>query len=415
MKHLCLALAAVATLLGPVRAQERRGAPPTEIPDFSNLDEFVRIPTSTVTFGFRFLSGVKTSFAGQGQIAGIDQSGPATGANLPRIYHDGRVLPDARTAVRRDAGGNPIIDPDSGNQVFEPIAPDGRTNTWSYTDAGQLTDDGFLALHQYSAEIIDPVARRENTAASAGMELVALRDMGRLLGTRMTWQLNAGMSINDIYANTTDTVQARLTTLTDFYSLYGQTPPEAPYNAPSTTTENVLDAGGSPVLNEDGTNQTVTTNTTVLLGNEPLGRTVETLINETSVNNRWRLKGAYFTFRAGPTVWVPLSTRLKFGFSVGATLIYAGSNYSVTQMLQPDFGTELTDTSTDSTYELLPGYYADASLQYDITERAGFFAGAIYQSAGSYTQEIETATAKYATDIDFANQSGLRAGMSIRF
>jgi hypothetical protein len=64
---------------------------------------------------------------------------------------------------------------------------------------------------------------------------------------------------------------------------------------------------------------------------------------------------------------------------------------------------------------VLSGYYVDASLQFDLTERAGFYAGAVYQSTGSYTQHARDASSDYTTKIDLEGQSGLRAGMTIRF
>jgi hypothetical protein len=78
-------------------------------------------------------------------------------------------------------------------------------------------------------------------------------------------------------------------------------------------------------------------------------------------------------------------------------------------------GAEISDTSSSEAYKLLPGYYADATVQFDLTERAGFYAGAVFQSAGSYTQNVDTENANYSTKIDLANQNGVRAGLSIRF
>jgi hypothetical protein len=54
-------------------------------------------------------------------------------------------------------------------------------------------------------------------------------------------------------------------------------------------------------------------------------------------------------------------------------------------------------------------------VQFDLTERTGFYAGAVFQSSGSYTQTVDSANAHYSTKIDLANQSGVRAGLSIRF
>ncbi len=416
MKHLRLALFTAVSSLGLAHAQdeERRG-PPVEIPDFSNLDEYIYEPKSTVRFGFRYVSGAKTSFSGQGRIPSPQDPGAATGANLNRVYHDGAVRPDGRVVARQDSSGNPIIDPQTNAQIFDPIAPDGRTNTWNYIDGSQLSRLGYVAFHSYSAEVVDTSVRQKESESSAGMDITVSRDMGNLFGTRMTWNVTGGFSINDIYANTNELVRANLTTLTDYYSLYGQVPPDAPYSSPSSSTTSVVDAAGNPVLNDDGSAQTTTVDSSVLIGNEPAGRTISQLTNDTSVTNRWRLKGAYYTFRAGPTVWIPITTRLRASFSVGAALVYSGTNYTVTQTFQPDLGAEISETATSDDYKLLPGYYADATVQFDLTERAGFYAGAVFQSAGSYTQTVQTENSNYNTKIDLANQNGVRAGMSIRF
>ncbi len=416
MKHFRIAVIALVCSLRVALAQdEERRAPPVEIPDFSNLDEYIYEPKSVVTFGFRYLGGVKTSFSGQGTIPSPQDPGPATGANVRRSYHDGQVQPDARAVARLDASGNPVIDPESNTTVFDPIAPDGRTNTWNYSDPSQLAQAGFVRFSTYSAAIVDPVIREKKTGSSAGMDLAVSRDMGKLFGSRLVWNLTAGMSINDISANKNDLVRANLTTISDYYSLYGQVPPDAPYSSPSSSAETFVDASGNAVLNSDGLAQTVNVDNSVLLGNEPAGRTETTETNETSVTNRWKLKGAYYTFRAGPTLWLPITSWLRASVSLGAAVVYSGTSYTVTQTLQPDVGTEISDTSSNEAYKLLPGYFADATVQFDLTERTGFYAGAVFQSAGSYTQKVDTDNAHYATKINLANQNGVRAGLSIRF
>src|SRR5215207_11753235 len=89
MKHLRLALVTFVSVVGLASAQEEeRRAPPVEIPDFSNLDEYIYEPKSTVRFGFRYISGAKASFSGTGRIASPEDPGAATGANLVRSYHD---------------------------------------------------------------------------------------------------------------------------------------------------------------------------------------------------------------------------------------------------------------------------------------------------------------------------------------
>eukprot|EP01012_Entosiphon_sulcatum_P018674 TRINITY_DN23448_c0_g1_i1.p1 TRINITY_DN23448_c0_g1~~TRINITY_DN23448_c0_g1_i1.p1 ORF type:complete len:417 (-),score=62.83 TRINITY_DN23448_c0_g1_i1:622-1872(-) len=416
MKHLRLALVVFATAASLARAQdEQQQRPPTEIPDFSNLDDYIYEPKSILSYGFRYLNGAKLKFFGSGRLATTEDPGAPTGTNVARSYHDGSVGVDARFAPRVDGNGNPVKDPDSGSQIFDPIAPDGRTNTWAFQNASQVTEDGFVSFNTYTADINDAGTRKKDANSNFGMELAVSRDMGKLFGSRFTWQLIAGLSINDLSGSTTDTVQAKLTALTDLYSLNGQVAPVAPYSAPSSASENVLDSAGNAVLNDDGSAQTVTTDTTVLLTNQPAARTSTVTTNSTSVKSRWKLSGAYYTFRAGPTVFLPITSRFRASFSAGAALIYAGSNYSVTQTFTPDTGAEITDTSSSQTAHVLPGYYADASLQFDLTERTGVYAGAIMQGAGSYTQDVNSEAAHYTTKIDLGRQQGFRGGLTIRF
>src|SRR5437870_13762493 len=106
MKYFRAALVVFASALSLARAQQdedQRRTPPVEIPDFSNLDEYIYEPKSTVTLGFRHLSGAKTSFAGQGKIVSPTDPGAATGTNFQRLYHDGAVNPDTRVTPRLDS------------------------------------------------------------------------------------------------------------------------------------------------------------------------------------------------------------------------------------------------------------------------------------------------------------------------
>ena len=68
---------------------------------------------------------------------------------------------------------------------------------------------------------------------------------------------------------------------------------------------------GNAVLGADGVAQTISVDTSVLLGNEPAGRVTTSATDDSSVSNRWKLKGAYYTFRAGPTLQLSLTNRFK--------------------------------------------------------------------------------------------------------
>ncbi|MEO7413912.1 MAG: hypothetical protein ABIZ81_11200 [Opitutaceae bacterium] len=415
MKQLRLVLTLAALGLCTLRAQRD----PEPIPDFSNLDEFIYEPKTTLSFGMRSLSGGKASFSGQATIRGTENPGSATDVNIARGYHDGDVAPDSRIIdVERNEDGTPKFDAD-GFTIPIPIVPDGKTNGWRYFYPRQAEESpGFIALHTYSATITDKSSRSQNGKGSVGMELAVSRDMGKLFNTRLSWSLSAGMTINDIAASTSGKVQADLVKLTDLYSLNGVAAPTAPYDSQSPPTQivAVVDVDGNPVFNEDGTPQQLSVaDAPILLASSPTSRTTSTTTDATSVTTRSRLKGAYYTFRAGPTLWLPISNRFRASISVGATLIYAGATYTVNHAYQPETGVEIFDEVTGDDTRVLPGYYADATMQFDITPRTGIYAGAILQGAGDYKQTLTTATANYSSKVEFGHQNGFRAGMTVKF
>lgn len=398
MKPFRLVLSLCAISAVALRAQdEKQGPPPVEIPDFSNLDEYIYVPKSVLHFGSRYISGSKSSFSGQGRISSGEDVGAATGTATGRSYHDGGVGRDTRTTTSDNGDG-------TSNSV--PVPNDGKTNTWFYTDARQVTSDGLLTFHTYSAQIVDQTVRSKDIAGTVGMELFVTYEMGKLW-KRFDWSIVAGMSVNDLGAKVSSRVKADLTSFNDTYNLFGEIPPTAPYSAPS--------SGTTTVSNADGTAGSITVDTTTLLGNTPLDRSKVTTTDSTSVFNRWKMKGAYYTFRAGPSISVPFLTRFRAEFSAGATLVYSGTTYSVTEIYTPEIGGDITAILSDGTSRLLPGYYADATLNFDLTERTGFYLGAIYQANGSYDQTVSNGDAKYTTKIDLNALNGFRGGLTFRF
>ena len=83
--------------------------------------------------------------------------------------------------------------------------------------------------------------------------------------------------------------------------------------------------------------------------------------------------------------------------------------------IAPATGDAINLTESDSANHFLPGYYADANLEYWITDTTGFYAGAVYQNTGDFKQEVKTDTADFTTKVDMSSLSGLRAGMNFRF
>lgn len=350
--------------------------PENEIPDF-DLDDFYVEPKFSLSVGSRLLGGSEVSFGGQGVIPSLVELKDISALDVVREYHDGLVARDTREG-----------------------ATDLKTDSWTYVDGSQVIDNGAsVAMHQYSAQVTDAAVRRRDPGMSLGTELVVSRDMGKI-GNKIEWKLFAGIGMNGISSSARGNVDATITTLTDVYSLDGQTLPDSvPYVAPSAT----VDDNGNVI------------DTTILLGQRPDSRGSSSVSNNTQVTNFWKLKGTYLTLRLGPTVIYKITDNFRLSFSAGPTLVYSGTDYSVEQTLVPDTADPIVSTVTESEEKALTGYYVDATLEYLITERAGLYAGAFYQTSGEYTSTITENGSSYTTDIDLSKLQGFRAGLNFKF
>jgi hypothetical protein len=406
MRFLRLSLCAVCLCVSGLRAQTNQAeddnsekqAPPEEIPDFSQLDEYTYVPKSTLTIGDRlFLRGPKTTFSGQGSLPATSYPGTdPTVPNVQRTYSDGYVDTDQRTVGVSTGVG-------AGGAVS--VASDGRTNTWGYDNEDQLLPNGDIAFHSNSAEITDTAQHEQNGDATAGIELVMDRDMGKL-GKHFKWSITAGFSLADIRSNIFASVPATVTSVTDTYDLFGQVPPPPVYNSPSTISQTTGTGSTAVASNPDQT---------ILIGNVPLSRT--TIESAATVTNRYFTEGAYYTLRVGPTIEMPFGKHWNLSVSAGPMVIYAGSEMNVLEDLtfatnEPD----LEDLYQKENNRLVPGYYVDVDLQYQLTDTAGFYVGGVYQGAGTMSQAVSSGDGTaYESKIDFGEQEGVKTGMTVRF
>lgn len=406
-------------ICGLARAQDEGGqlsAPPDEIITDFGIEEYLAVPKFSVSVGARMLSGAKSSFTGRGFVSSYQPSADITTPNIRRIYHDGNVFAD-----------NPdytyLVNNNDGSQTPHGVraSPDGFTNSWTFLDSRQIRDDGNLDFHSYAADVDDSGSHAKNPKAGGGIDITFTRDMGKL-GKKMEWGLLFGTSVTDIKARTSDTLHATVTTLTDTYAvnLYDQTGlPNPTYTAPSFKTVPRTDDTGAPVYDVTGTQILDYVETTIYLSNTPINRT--TTVTSGTVFNKWDLKGAYFTFRLGPQLTYLFNEHLKATISAGVALVYAGTQYSVEQTYQPETSDAVISTDTSDETKFLPGYFVDAQLQYDVTERTGFYAGIAYQDNGSYTQsavledQYTGSHADYKALVNLSGLSGFKMGMTFKF
>jgi hypothetical protein len=357
--------------------------------DEDDTDYFPLVPTgNSLQFGLRYLGGPKVSFGNLGTIAGTASIGDPTGV-ANRTYDDGSVSLDARSAPN----GGPVND--------------GLTNTWTYNFASQVTSSGDIAFHAYSTNTTGAgIAAPKNNAE--GWELQVGHSFGKI-GGKVEFDIVAGFSFNSVDAKISSVIPAMLTTVTDTYPLYGQPAPAAPYSAPTFTSQSVLDANGNPVLGSDGTPQTKSVEDSTMLGDQP---TRTTTTSPTDVKGHWEIKGAYYTFRVGPLLKVPITERLKLSFGAGAAVNYIGTSYIAQESVDlTDVSNPLLANDVSTRSLLLPAYYANANAEYWMTERTGFYLGAMFQKSGSYDQTVVDRTAS----IDLGSAYGFQSGITLRF
>lgn len=412
----CVACVGLVALHAEDDSKEQQ-AQPEEIPNFNQLDEYIYVPKSTLSLGNRFFfTGPKVKYSGQGGLPSPvdpgqnDQNVP----NISRTYIDGTVLPDQRSIP---------VSTGVGNTITVPIASDGRTNSWSYVNNSQIVQpgtpgyqpqyDGDIQFHTYNATITDTSTHDSTAASSLGLELVLDRDMGKI-GKNIKWSLTAGFSIADIHSSVYASVPTNEVILTDTYDTFGQVIPSAPFTSPNTANQTVINSSGSAVTGSNSTAQQQQVDTTILIGNAPINRTYTNTTIETT--NRYWVEGAYYTLRVGPTIVVPFGSHFRFNVSAGPALIYAGSTMNVLEDLTVATGTNFTELYSKENTKLLPGYYVDVNLQYQLTDTAGFYLGGVYEGAGSYGQKDPSgAGTEYVDRVSFGSEEGVKSGLTLRF
>lgn len=386
MKFSCRALCVFFLL--SCAAQAANDDDDSPLGDFAPLDDdlVLYIPKFAVRLGFRGLNGTTSEFGGKGFLASQHTIGdPAGTAN--RLYHDGYVAADTRTAT--DPAG-----------ASAPIITDGLTNNWAFISDTQVqTSDalvGLVAFHAYGATVTDTGPHSKDAPAQYGVEISLERDMGGLFRDRVRWGFISGLSINQVAVESRRDLAADVLTTTDYYSLNGRNAPTAPYTGPQSS-------GG--------------VDTSVLITSEPVDRVFATTKTTSSFTTYSKIRGAYMTLRAGPTLFVPIIRRFSGTISVGAALAFVGTTLDVEQSFMPETGDEIANSMHDETSRLLPGFYVDASLQFAMTDTSGLYLGAVYQNNGTYTQEVTSADGKstYTNRIDLSSLQGIRAGVSFKF
>lgn len=422
-------VALLAALALPVFAQ-REEAPPQKEEELNltlPTDEWY-VPKNTLTFGYRMISkGVSAKFGNLGSVKRSSPPAALSDGAVTRVYDSGYVTVDTAraneslpTSVDTPAdGASAVFATYPGNGRYQTYITTnltgniitsqtgdymayvaGKTREWTYTSDTQL-DGNKVYQRFYSATSAGATAQAKE-GATGGVELTFGHEFGKL-SQRVDWSLTGGLSINSINAKAGGTVVSNLTTRTDTFIAASAVPTGQTTKSSPTFTDLTLG---------DGTVVTSGYENTITLGDTPVSSTTTTTNGGASVLGNWKIKGAYFLLKVGPSVRLSLNDRWGVSASIGLAGAYAGSRYSVTEEITlPDVGTPISEDVDDTKAKFLGGFYADVNVDWVATERTGLFAGVTMQHLGSYDQEVGGRTAK----IDFGSTAGIRGGLSYKF
>ena len=375
--------------------------------------QFLETSPWTVSAGLRFsTTGANVEFGQLGHVPNPASAPPLGLGAVQRLYDDGGVGVDSARPNERDAGGSVFSTPGGryagrtvdtvGNETFVgdylAYAPD-RTRNWAYQNESQIGSDGRLALHLFSAASSGATAAAE-AGASGGFEVSVNRRLRRF-GKRAEFGVNATFGLNDIDAGTSGSIQANLVALTDYYRIYG-TPPTAPFTGPKF--ENLTDANGNVILLNGR-------EITVPLDHFPVQRETTTTANGATILGSWKINGAYYIVRVGPTVRIFVTDRLAFSFEAGLAGAFVGSRFEVEETIELTNLDPISTTEVGDETDLLAGFYGAGAVEYWMTDRTNAHAGAAYESLDRYQQSVNGRTA----EIDIGSTVTVRLGLTTRF
>lgn len=376
---------------------------------------FTARPKNTFSAGLKMRSGgAKVKFGQLGTVSRIIED-PTSHAIQ---YDDGYVFPDAKaaaedaaTTVKYIAGGLQRYQTyvenkdDQGNVVSTTLTSDnvafveGQTRNWGYTNASQVAGDIVTMHGVLSATSEGGTAEGESKGSSAGFDLQLNHDFGDL-SKHVTWGLAFSIGVEEINAKVTSQVTSMLTAVTDKYRVVGGTVPAAPYDAPSYQKK------------EDGTLVTPAFETTVPLTMTKVDHKVDSTAHAAVVEGTWKVKGAYYLARLGPSFRYQPVRRFSILVNAGPAIAYVGSEFSAEEhLVTPSIANPPGGSGVLRKQKAMFGFYAEANAEFWFTYQTGLFAGVIYEHLGKFRQNLVDRTA----DIDIGSGSGFRLGIVTRF
>jgi hypothetical protein len=312
-----------------------------------------------------------------------------------------------------DTAGNTIPDPYTGQPIkttkyYVPY-DEGSSRAWTINSREHQYDDTTnpgsptVTFGRYWSEARDNTLNVADSG-NAGVEFTGERIVQRF--KRFEWGVAAAMGISEFNAKTRRAITVNLRGFEYQYTLNRPLPDAAT---------------GGPTFSDDEMEET-----TVVIGDrhDAYDETTDTLennfqgggteVNSTAeVNGYWQVRGVYYTFRAGPFIRVPLTRKFSVSASAGYMGAYVGSKFRYEETMRLDNVTAAYTTGdvVKNNQQYVSGCYADLNVEWWVSTRTGFYAGAAYEKMGDYKQVHDGRRAEVKMD----GGTGLRFGIITRF
>ncbi|HEY0969005.1 MAG TPA: hypothetical protein VGD88_16560 [Opitutaceae bacterium] len=387
--------------------------------DFRLADlEFVDGPVNAFSISTRLVGRASVNFTNLGGVSSGHEVTDLT-SEVTRTYDDGRVSKDTRT----DTDGNDLLD-------------DGRTNSWYYYSASQVTpDESGISFHQYSS-VSDGQSRSAESDLLPGLDVEYSLRLGLFdrpapgLPARVSWGLAVGIGFSDINVKTSGKIYATLHRLTDTYSLLGAAVPDVG-DGDDDSDDDIDDTDGvgytSPsqrietVTNADGTTTSYVVDTTTLLANRPESRVEETFEGGAEIDGFWQVKGASMSIRTGPWMrWQP-AEKFSLRLSAGGVITWLGLQMRYDERLVAANGRLISDSTSTLIQEIdetesqsygVGGLFTGLDAEWWLTRRTGFFGSAYYEQ---FSKEGTISAGERGAEIEISSGVGVRFGITTRF
>lgn len=420
-----LTLGLSAVLAAPIWAQELPEEPDPEAKAAAEAQGF-RLPPQLRRVDYRdanpwvLHANVRYSqtesavtFGGLGGIPSIRNIPGADQTDFPtRQYDDGGVALDGVRVNESDADGNQTSTPggryqvtnDDGEVVGDYLSyTPGQTREWTYTNASQA-GDGTVALNTFATESTGTSFNRDAEGSGLGLELAVSRRIMKI-GRKFELSLTGSVGTTDFEASAAERITANLITMTDVYNVLGDVP-DAPYFGPSF--ESLFDPVTGNIITENGLENTIP------LQQITPDRTYVTTLDGANVDGEWDISGVYYAIRLGPEVRLHFNEKLAITAGAGVLGAYVGSDFTVSEELDMgDYGIfqPISVNRTENMSDLLVGFYAQASIEYWLTQRTGLFVGATFESIDDFVQTFGGRTAS----VVLGDATVVRVGVVHRF